>query len=207
MTVDELLSLGAALVLLAALPSSSVALVVTRAATRGVSNGVAVGMGIVLGDLVFVLLALLGLSAAAEVLGGFFAIVKVAGAIWLIGYGWSLLRKRDAVASPPPTLNAGSGWLTSFMAGFFLTLGDIKAILFYASFFPLFVDPASLTISGIAVVMLLTFICVGGVKTVYALLAVRIANTFTGHSVRNGARTLAGTVMMGAGTWLIIKNT
>lgn len=207
MTLYEVLSLGAALVLLAALPSSSVALVVTRAATRGVSNGVAVGMGIVLGDLIFVLLALLGLSAAAEALGGLFAIVKVAGAIWLVGYGWSLLSRRDSVASPSPAIHSDSGWLTSFMAGFFLTLGDIKAILFYASFFPLFVDPASLTISGIAVVMLMTFICVGGVKTVYALLAARIANTFTGHSLRRRARTLAGTVMMGAGAWLFVKST
>jgi len=49
--------------LLAALPSASVALVITRSATLGVANGIAVSAGIVLGDLIFILLAIFGLSA------------------------------------------------------------------------------------------------------------------------------------------------
>jgi len=51
---------------LAAMPSTSVALVVTRSATLGVGNGFSVAAGIVLGDLVFVMLAILGLPSCRK---------------------------------------------------------------------------------------------------------------------------------------------
>ncbi|HEB98099.1 MAG TPA: LysE family translocator, partial [Thiotrichales bacterium] len=54
---------------LAATPSTSVALVITRSTTLGLANGIAVATGIVIGDLIFVLLALLGLSVVSETLG------------------------------------------------------------------------------------------------------------------------------------------
>lgn len=69
---------------LAALPSASVALVVTRSATAGFANGVAVALGIVVGDLLFVALAILGLSLLAETMGAFFAILKYLGGAYLI---------------------------------------------------------------------------------------------------------------------------
>ena len=66
MSIVEAISLLAIMVSLAAIPSTSVALVVTRSVTLGVANGVATSLGIVLGDLVFILLAVLGLSAVAK---------------------------------------------------------------------------------------------------------------------------------------------
>ena len=54
---------------LAAIPSTSVALVLTRSATLGLANGIAVATGIVIGDLIFVLLALLGLYFVAGTMG------------------------------------------------------------------------------------------------------------------------------------------
>ena len=47
-------------------------------------------MGIVLGDLIFVVLAILGLTALSEIMSGFFLAVKVAAGIYLIGFGISL---------------------------------------------------------------------------------------------------------------------
>ena len=51
------------MIVLAAVPSCSVALVVTRAATLGIRDGAAVAAGIVVGDLTFAALAILGMSA------------------------------------------------------------------------------------------------------------------------------------------------
>jgi threonine/homoserine/homoserine lactone efflux protein len=48
------------MITLAAIPSTSVALVVTRSATMNPANGVAVTTGIMLGDLIIVVLAILG---------------------------------------------------------------------------------------------------------------------------------------------------
>ena len=57
MNAGELLSLFLALTVLAALPSSSVALVVVRSARYGVGQGVAAAIGITLGDLLLAALA------------------------------------------------------------------------------------------------------------------------------------------------------
>ena len=81
MNVYESIMLFFTLATLAALPSTSVALVITRSATIGVADGIAVASGIVIGDLVFVLLALLGLSVVAENLGSLFMGIKYLGAL------------------------------------------------------------------------------------------------------------------------------
>jgi len=55
----------------------------------------------------------------------------------LIWFGWTLWRSPPAARSTP----AGTGSLhTGLLAGLMLTLGDIKAFVFYASFFPLFIS-------------------------------------------------------------------
>jgi threonine/homoserine/homoserine lactone efflux protein len=76
MSILDSISLFLIMATLAVIPSTSVALVVTRSATLGISNGVAVALGIVLGDLVFIFLAILGLSAVAEATGAFFVVIK-----------------------------------------------------------------------------------------------------------------------------------
>ena len=70
------------MLLLAATPSGSVGFVVVSSATRGLSCGVAASLGIVAGDLIFVTLALLGLTALAEAMGALFAVLRY--------LGWSL---------------------------------------------------------------------------------------------------------------------
>lgn len=59
------------MLLLAAIPSGSVGFVVISSASRGFSSGVAASLGIVAGDLIFVTLALLGMTALAEAMGEF----------------------------------------------------------------------------------------------------------------------------------------
>ena len=70
MGILEAISLFFVMLTLALIPSSSVALVVTRSVTLGVQNGISVSLGIVLGCLIFMFLAILGLSIVAETLGG-----------------------------------------------------------------------------------------------------------------------------------------
>ncbi len=79
MNIIDLISLFIIMAALAIIPSTSVALVVTRSATAGFANGVAVVTGIVLGDLVFVMLAIFGLSVIAENMADVFIIIKYIG--------------------------------------------------------------------------------------------------------------------------------
>ena len=192
------------MLILAALPSASVALVVTRSATLGFANGIATATGIVLGDLLFVSLAILGMGVLAETMGPLFAGLKILGAVYLIWLGFSLIRtNRDlelhAADSPRLSLLAGC------VAGFVLTLGDVKAILFYASLFPAFVDMTRLAFRDVVVILLVTLAAVGGVKVCYAFAAERIVRRFRNRKAHKWMRSAAGCAMLGAGAYLITK--
>ncbi len=84
MSIIDSISLFVIMVTLAIIPSTSVALVVTRSATLGASNGIAVAIGIVLGDLTFILLVLLGMSVVAETMAGVFLTIKYVGGTYLL---------------------------------------------------------------------------------------------------------------------------
>lgn len=204
MTFFAAFSLLLVMLALAAIPSASVVLVVSRSATLGVANGIAVAIGIVLGDLVFVVLAILGMSVLAETLGTFFAIIKYAGGGYLIWYGIVLLRSGVTVALQPKDART-STLLASLFSGFILTLGDVKAILFYASLFPTFVDMVNLTLQSVTVIVLVTIVSVGGVKLVYAFAAQRIEQRFRGYGAQKLARPVAGFLLVGMGAYLIAK--
>ena len=203
MSIAETLSLFLAMVALAALPSSSVALVVVRSATQGVRHGIAAALGIALGDLIFVALALAGLAAMAEVLGTFFTLLRYAAAAYLVWFGLSLIRSAGVA---PTGAGAGRGGLwISFAAGVGLTLGDVKAILFYAALFPVFVDPLSVSAGDVALIATITVVAVAGVKIAYAVAARRIAAASQGWRYRRAARRTAGGAMILAGGALALK--
>lgn len=204
MSFANSLSLLLIMMTLAAIPSSSVALVVVRSATLGVRNGVAAALGIVVGDLIFVALAIAGLVAIAEVMGTLFAVLRYLAAAYLIWFGFSLIRS-GAKAGEPADVRRAGGMGVSFAAGVALTLGDVKAILFYAALFPVFVDVSALTRFDIAVIGAITLIGVGGVKLAYAVAARAITTASQGFPCRRPVRMAAGTLMIGTGGYLIAK--
>ena len=206
MSLIEIITLLTMMAALAALPSASVALVITRAATLGVKNGIAVAVGIVLGDLVFVTLAILGLSVVAETMGGFFIFVKVLGGMYLIWLGISLWRSNGKTAGIAySTGNDKRRLTTSLVSGFVLTLGDVKAIVFYASLLPMFADPSALEVLDLLIIMSIIVLGVGGVKILYAIFATNLALFLKRRRLQKVAQKVTGSLMIGAGSYLIIK--
>ena len=205
MSIIQTITLIGVMIALAAIPSTSVALVVTRSAALGISNGIAVTAGIVLGDLVFVMLAIYGLSVLAETMGALFMIIKYLGAAYLIWFGISLIRTKDKTRIADKTPNEKGNIIASFLAGLALTLGDIKAVLFYSSLFPVFIDLSEIQVPEFFLVALITTTSVGSVKILYALAATKIVSITKGKIVRNVTRKTAGGIMVGAGSYIIIK--
>ncbi len=193
------------MITLAAIPSASVALVVTRSATLGISNGVAVAMGIVLGDLVFIFLAILGLSVIAETMGAMFVVIKYIGGAYLLWIGYSLLTSKKKPTYTVDSSKLRGNIAISFLSGFFLTLGDIKAIFFYVSLFPAFIDLAAIKYLDLLIIILVTITTVGGVKITYAIIAKKVVDMTQGMKFQRGAKKVAGGFMIGAGSYLIVK--
>lgn len=197
-----LLLLIPVMMVLAALPSTSVALVVVRSARLGVAHGLWVAAGIVMADLLFAALALWGMTELAQQLGSLFALVRIAAGLWLVWFGITLIRNRDTALKTGAI--SGSSKTVSFLAGLAVTLGDIKAIVFYASLFPLFVNMHAPDVAHLVAVLLITVFSVGGVKAVYACLAQRISRR-SNPRLQQPLSIAAGGAMIGAGTWLVTR--
>ena len=187
---------------LALVPSTSVALVVARATSAGFLNGSAVAAGIVFGDLVFVFLAVLGMATLAEVLGSLFIILRYLAGGYLIWFGISLIRSKASLKLARSERSIAK-LSSSFFSGLFLTLGDAKAIFFYASLFPAFVDLATIGALDIVIIAVITIVAVGSVKLGYAYFARGLVSSVRNPKAERAVKVTVGGLMVGAGSYLI----
>lgn len=204
MSLADIAVLFLALTILALIPSASVALVVARSSTAGFFNGAAVAAGIVVGDLLFVFAAVLGMAALAEMMGSLFLILRYMAGAYLIWFGLSLLQSKSSSPIKAPSRSA-STLSASFLSGLVLTLGDVKAILFYASLFPGFVDLATIKAADIFIILALTIVSVGGVKLGYAFTARGIVSRASGFRGERAVKVITGGFMVGVGAYLISR--
>jgi threonine/homoserine/homoserine lactone efflux protein len=201
MTPSTMLALFTAMAVLAAMPSVSVLTVSTRTAANGFVHGALTALGIVVGDIVFVLIAVLGLAFLAETLDGWFLVVKYLGGAYLIYLGTSVWRAR-ARGSELKGRDATSS-LSSFMLGLSMTLADQKAILFYLGFFPAFVDLSRITVLDAAIIITITIVAVGGVKLLYAYLADGARSRIDARTQR-AMNIAASVVLVAVGSFIVV---
>ncbi len=123
-----------------------------RALSGGFAAAWPLAVGVALGDLIWPLAAILGLSWIESSYGDALAILRwVAAAIFLL-MGILLIRK------PAATLNADSrltrpGMLAGFSVGVAAVIGNPKAILFYMGALPGFFTLEALTAADIVVII------------------------------------------------------
>ncbi len=202
LTPGSIVALGSAMMILAAIPSVSVLAVSTRSATYGLIHGIFTSLGIVMGDIVFIILALWGLSFLVETLGDLFVFVKYLGGAYLIFLGVGLCRSKLSDLEVETALK--SSLISSFLTGLFITFADQKAVLFYLGFFPAFFDISQISYIDTGIIIGITIVAVGGVKVGYALMADR-ARLLINQQTRKWLNIVAGWVMMAAGIFVIVK--
>ena len=200
---ERLAALFVAMAVLAALPSTSVLLVTARAGAHGFRHGAWVAAGVVVGDLIYILVAIFGLQLLLAAMKGATDAIRALAALYLLGFAWRLWRATPATASAGDVrVTPAASTRESFVTGLLVTLGDQKAILFYLGFLPVFLDLANLRPADVAIVALVAVVAVGGVKLLYAALAGR-AGAILGPRAARGLQGLAAAVMAGAAVFLL----
>src|SRR3954464_5515910 len=102
MDLAGLLVFASALFIAAASPGPGIAAIVARVLGRGTRGARAYTAGVALGDVVWLTVAILGLSALAQAFHGVFEIVKYAGAAYLLYLAWRLWTGAGAAPGAPP---------------------------------------------------------------------------------------------------------
>lgn len=169
MTILDCITLFFLLSAMAALPSISVMLVVSRTLSGGVSQGVMVCLGIVAADLLYLLLAMFGLTMVAMWLELYRWLLQIMAIIILLLFSYQLWHSPYRHAAMATSAKKTS--LASFMAGFTLTLVDYKAIFFYLGILPVYLGISDITLSSLLMLLSTTAIAVAWVKLAYVLLA------------------------------------
>jgi threonine/homoserine/homoserine lactone efflux protein len=159
-----------AVVVLLITPGPAVLYTVTRSLAQGHRAGLASAVAIGMGDFCHVGAATLGLSALLASSATAFAIVKYAGAAYLVYLGIRALldRSRDAEVAAPPPVSLGR----VFSQGFAVELLNPKTSLFFLAFLPQFVDESRGNAASQILLLGSIFVVLGICTTVaYALLA------------------------------------
>jgi threonine/homoserine/homoserine lactone efflux protein len=199
MTLSGLLVFAAAYALAVASPGPGVAAAVARGLGRGRQGAVPFVAGFVVGDLVWLCVATAGLSFIATVMGPLFAIIRYAGAAYLLWLAWKLwttpVATRDA--GGPDAAPREGGW-SLFLGSLSLTLGNPKVILFFMALLPSIVDLHAMTPLAVAEVAALMVVLLSAIIGSYVLLAASARRFFTSARAMRRLNRVTGTVMAGA---------
>ena len=203
MTTLSIIGLGTAMLLLAATPGPGVFATVSKALSSGFRQAMPVVAGIVIGDLVFLLFAIYGLSMIAETFHALFMLIKYLGAAYLIWLGirlWRMIPSELDLDKPLPHSTK-----QSFLGGLALTLGNPKVILFYLGFLPTFINLETLSGTDVVLVMLVVSLVLGSVMLFYAFAASRARMLFQNQSAQSRINKIAGSVMIATGATLLFR--
>lgn len=191
----------AAATLLAITPGPGIFYVLSRSLTGGRMEGFFSAAGTFVGGLVHVAAAAVGISAIIATSALAFAVVKYAGAFYLIYLGIGMIRSRNLpIEDGPPLISSNH----AFRQGIVTEVLNPKSALFFLSFIPQFVNPhlgkvmlqflvlgfLSVTLNTIADLAVVCFAAPVGIR-------LKSSARF-----RRNQRVISGTAMIGLGAFL-----
>jgi threonine/homoserine/homoserine lactone efflux protein len=185
-------------------PGPGVAAVVGRALGGGFRSAFPMVLGILAGDLVYLVFALFGLAAIATWFGPIFVVVKWGGALYLLYVAWQFWTAKPG-SEQIGARREESAWKT-FLAGFALTMGNPKTIVFYLALLPTVIPlDRPITPLGFAELTAIVVVVLLIVGCAYAGLAAAARDFFrSSRAIRNLNRT-AGLIMASAAALVVIR--
>jgi threonine/homoserine/homoserine lactone efflux protein len=185
-----LVAFVAAVTVLAVTPGPGVVYIVARTLAQGRAAGMASVAGVALGNLGNAVAASLGLAVLLLASELAFAVVKYAGAAYLVWLGVQALRAPRATAALAMPA-AVAPWRV-FREGAVVALLNPKTTLFFAAFLPQFMDPVR-GATAQALFLSTLFVLIAALSdTAYVLLARAVAQRVRGRPQRWGRWATAG---------------
>lgn len=138
-TLHEILLYAGGSVLLWMVPGPVWVALTARALSGGFASAWPLAIGVALGDLLWPLTAIFGLTWILSVYGDFLHLLRLLAAVIFVVMGVLLIRKPAAAPSADSRMTKPGMW-AGFMVGVAAVIGNPKAILFYMGVLPGFFD-------------------------------------------------------------------
>jgi threonine/homoserine/homoserine lactone efflux protein len=189
------------------IPGPAMLYVAARTIAAGRTAGMMAVLGVHLGSYAHIIAAAAGLSVLFHAVPVVYALVKLAGAIYLIWLGISLFR---AKASGPGDLKAETprSARKAFAESIVVEVLNPKTAIFFLAFLPQFIDSAAsfpvwvqFVILGLAVSILFTIADIASVLLA-GLVMTRLNRSTTAQKL---AQRAGGTILVGLGAHLALQ--
>jgi threonine/homoserine/homoserine lactone efflux protein len=155
-TPTELVLYAGAVLILFLTPGPVWVALTARAMSGGFHAAWPLALGVVIGDTIWPLLAILGVTWVASSFAGLMVVLKWVSAVVFIAMGVLILRNADRTIASDSRLTRPGMW-AGFAAGLAVILGNPKAILFYMGVLPGFFDLTQVTRADIAAIVAVSF--------------------------------------------------
>ncbi len=197
MSLETYIAFVVTTVFLVLVPGPVVALTVAHSLAHGWRQTLVTVSGASLSIVVQLAITSLGLASILLVLSGWFEVVRWAAVAYLIYTGvqyWRAKPDRQVNYQTKPGSARGM-----FFQGFLVSSTNPKSLVFYAAFFPQFVNPAAPAAAQL-IVLSVTFLAIfsGGVAG-YAILAAKVRGRLQDPRRAVIRNRLVGGLMIGAG--------
>lgn len=197
MTSAELFGFILVLAAAAAVPGPDIAAIVARALGSGFVKTLPVIFGIVIGHSVWMVAALVGLAALAQMLGTLFLVLKIAGVIYLLYLAWQLWSAPagdiGSVESDPASTRAG------LATGLFVSFSNPKALVFFSAVVPSVLPVQKLGTPDIVLIVTVSAVTMVAIFCVWATVVARARAALMSASRRRALNRTSAVVMAGTG--------
>ncbi|MGR3550978.1 LysE family translocator [Pseudooceanicola sp.] len=203
LTVGQLAFYCGALVVLFLTPGPVWLALTARALAGGFHAAWPLALGVVIGDALWPLLAVLGVSWLVDQVEGFMGILRFVGAGMFLIMGVLLIRNADRTIAGDSRLTRPGMW-AGFVAGLVVILGNPKAILFYMGVLPGFFDLTQVTWADIAAIMAASMLVPFLGNLLFSAMVDRVGRVLSsGRAVRR-TNLIAGGLMIGVGALILL---
>ena len=151
-----------------------------------------------IGEVIWLFLALAGLSAIAQNFEAVFQILKFCGVAYLLWLAWKMWTQK--VDERPDDMPVHSNPWAMFASGMALTLGNPKIIVFYVALLPTLIDINGASYTDWMILGCITALCLAIVDLTWVALAHRARQLLrTPRALRMANRVGATTLATAAG--------
>jgi threonine/homoserine/homoserine lactone efflux protein len=196
MDLAALVLFAGTLLVAAASPGPGIAALVAQVVGKGPNSAGAFAAGLILGDLVWLAVAILGLAVVAQTFHEIFLVIKYAGAAYLIYLAWRMwtapVKPRDIAAAPHR-----EGYVR-LIAGLAVTLGNPKVVAFYLALLPTLIDLPRVGLFGYVELASISIVILTAVFGAYVVATARARALFRSPRAMRVFNRAGGTLMAGA---------
>lgn len=194
-SLEGLLLYCGALVILFLTPGPVWVALIARGLSGGFSAAWPLAVGVALGDLLWPLAAIFGLSWVASVYADFLIVLRwVAVGIFVL-MGVLLIRNADRRISADSRLTRPGRW-AGFAAGVAVIVGNPKAILFYMGVLPGFFDLTRINGADVAAIIGVSALIPITGNLIFALMVDRVRNLMSSPAALRRMNVTAGVLLI-----------